>query len=296
MTKHSDIPFAQDSSRFFLPWISMLMIFIASLTLSGGITAYRALSYWNDSVSGSMTIQIPVVTPNGQQRNDSELAVDLERALTVVRTNPGIIGAHPLEGEQMKRLMAPWLGADTDITTLPLPKVIDITVDPKNPPQIQQLKNDLAEQVPTAILDTHRIWLDNLITMAQGFMKLTLFILILLLVTTAFTVVYCAQTSLRVHKKVVRLVHMMGANDWYIAWQYGRRIFKLALLGGIGGLALALPIILGVGYFFETIAVDFNCSLNAASLTLLVLTPLLFALLAFITTLKTVLSSLKRML
>ena len=89
---------------------------------------------------------------------------------------------------------------------------------------------------------------------------------------------------------------MMGANDWYIAWQYAVRILKLTLIGGIGGLVLSLPVILGVGYFFETLTGDFNCSPDNLVITLLTLTPFAFALLAFITTLKTVLTSLKRML
>lgn len=296
MTKHSDIPFAQDSSRYFLPWISMLMIFIASLTLAGGLTAYRALSHWKANVSGAMTVQIPVVDVKGEAKNPENLALEIEQTLTVLRTSPGILGAKVLEEDQMRRLMTPWLGEQADVENLPLPKVIDVSVDTNNPPQTDLIKSELADQVPSAVLDTHRVWLDSLITMAKGFMKLTIFILGLLILTTAFTVIYSAKTSLSVHKKVVRLVHMMGANDFYIAWQYAVRVFKLTFLGGFGGLCLAFPVILGVGYFFETITSDFNCALDTIGLVGLICMPILFGVLSFITTLQTVLSSLKRML
>ena len=295
MAKHSDIPFSKDSSRLFLPWISMLMIFIASLTLAGGLTAYRALSYWNKNVSGSITVQIPVITAKGQSRSDT-VDGDIEQALTVLRTSTGVLGAKVLEDEQIHRLMMPWIGDKADLDTLPIPKVIDVTIDPNNPPNADELTADLAATVPLAVLDTHRLWLDGMINMANGFMKVTVFILLLLVVTTAFTVTYSARTSLAVHKKVIRLVHMMGANDWYIAWQYAVRVLKLSLVGGIIGLVLSLPVIFGIGYFFETLSGDFNCAINNMVIITLIATPFVFAILAFVTTLKTVLTSLKRML
>ena len=295
MAKKSDIPFSTDPSRLFLPWISMLMIFIASLTLAGGLTAYQALSYWNKNVSGSITVQIPTVDDKGNSRGD-EIQNDIEKALTILRTNPGILGAKVLENEQMRRLMTPWIGEHADIEALPLPLVIDVSIDTVNPPNIEELTNELIQFVPTAILDSHRVWLDSLITIAGGLMKLTIFILALLIITTAFTVSYSAKTSLTMHKQVIALVHMMGANDGYIAWQYATRILKLCLIGGLGGLALALPVIFGVGYFFETIAGDFNCSIDIVMMIVLICTPFVFALLAFMSTLKTVLTALKRMI
>ena len=71
---------------------------------------------------------------------------------------------------------------------------------------------------------------------------------------------------------------------------------QLSLIGGLGGLALALPVIFGVGYFFETIAGDFHCSLDIVMMLILISTPFVFALLAFTSTLKTVLTALKRMI
>lgn len=295
MAKKSDIPFSADPSRLFLPWISMLMIFIATLILAAGLSSYKALSYWNKNVSGSITVQIPVVDETGKSRGES-VQSDIEKALTILRTNPGILGARVLENDQMRRLMTPWLGEQADIESLPLPQVIDVTVDTNHPPIIEELKNELSQFVPVAVLDSHRVWLDSLITIANGLMKLTVFILVLLIITTSFTVSYSARTSLTMHKQVIALVHMMGATDSYIAWQYATRILKLTLLGGLGGLALAMPVIFGVGYFFKTIAGDFNCSMDSIMLTVLICTPFAFALLAFISTIKTVSTALKRMI
>lgn len=296
MPRKSDIPFAEDSSRLFLPWMNMLMVFLAVLTVAGGMAAYMSLADWNRSVSGSMTVQIPVVDTKGALRDTVDK--DIENALMILRSSPGILGATPLTDEQMNTLMTPWIGEQTNIGDLPLPKLIDVTIDTNNPPRLDQLAADLTDQVPTAVLDSHRIWLANLIKLAGGMMKLTGFILLLLIGTTAFTVMYSTKTSLSVHKSVISLVHMMGANDFYIAIQYANRSFRLSLIGGFLGLLMALPVILGVSYFFQSIAADFMADggFSANQWLVLCVLPFAFALLSFVTTLHTVNASLKKVL
>lgn len=295
MTRRADIPFAQDSSRFFLPWVSMLMVFLAVLTLAGGMSAYSFLTEWNRGVSGSLTVQIPTVDEKGNSRA-KQLNDEIETTLTLLRSSPGILGATVLSDEQMSGLMEPWMGDDADLTALPLPKLIDVAIDTQNPPQLEPIIAELADQVPSAVLDSHRIWLANLIKMANGMIKLTGFILLLLIFTTAFTVIYSTRTSLAVHRPVINLVHMMGSNDFYIAIQYAIRSFKLTGMGGIFGLLVALPVILGISYFFGSIAADYSIPFTRIQWIILYLTPVFFSYLSFLTTLQTVLSTLKRVL
>lgn len=295
MKRQADIPFAQDSARLFLPWISMLMVFIAVLILAGGMAAVSTLNTWSATVSGSMTVQIPVTDDKGLPR-DEVLSDDIELVLTVLRTSPGVMGAKVLDQEQMAALMAPWIGDKTDIEGLPLPKVIDVSIDTQNPPDIDKLTEDLSEQVPMAQLDSHRMWLGGLIDLANGCIKVTGFILLLLFLTTAFTVIYAAKTSLSVHKNVISLVHMMGANDSYIAWQYATRTFRLTFLGGAMGLVLALPVLFGITYFIQTLTADFIPHLNRLEWVVLGATPVIFAILAFAVAWQTVMQALKRTL
>ena len=88
----------------------------------------------------------------------------------------------------------------------------------------------------------------------------------------------------------------MGANDLYIGWQYASRVFKLTFFGGIFGLLLSMPIIFGVGYFFQTLGSNFAISMHPIDIGILFSMPVFFAVLSFVTTLQTVLKSLKRML
>ncbi|MDR2901648.1 MAG: hypothetical protein LBU87_00865 [Lactobacillales bacterium] len=297
MRKTSNIPFSSDSSRFFLPWMSMLMVFIAVLIASASMVIYSSINTWNTSLSGSLTVQIPTYDKNGKERGD-DVKKDIETTLTILRSSEGVQGASVLNEEQMTILMTPWLGADAKLSELPLPQVIDVTLDPMREVDIDQIRADLKEQVPDSVLDSHRTLLAGLINLSHGIIRLTIFIIILLALTTSFTVIYSTRSSLSVHKPVISLVHMIGASDKYVAMQYALRSFKLTLIGSIFGFLLALPVMGGISFLTQSMTYDFilNMTLSGWQWRILLLIPLLIATLSFLTTFRTVINYLKQFL
>jgi len=295
--KQSRLFFSTDSSRLFLPWMSMLMGFIAVLILAAGMTAYDAITDWQRVVAGSLTVQIPTYTESGEPRG-AVVDREIETALTILRSSAGVKGATVLSENQMTELMAPWLGEGAAVSELPLPKLIDVIADTEHYPDMAQLKTDLASQVPAAILDSHRMRLDPLLRLASGGIKLIGFILILLALTASFTVIYATRTGLIAHEHIISLIHMMGANDFFITRQYAVRNFSLTFMGSFFGLLLSLPIMAGVSFLIHGATLDFiwNPTLNWQQWCVLGAVPLALAVLAFVTTLKTVSDYLKRFL
>ncbi len=295
--KKNNIFFTTDSSRLFLPWMSMLMTFIAVLFLAGGIVSYKGITNWQRVVSGALTVQIPTSTITGETRGDV-IQKDIETTLTILRSSPGVLGATVVSDAQMIELMTPWLGDKVVLSELPVPKLIDVNIDPENYPDIAQLKTDLAVQVPSAILDSHRMHLEPLLKMAGGIVKLIGFILILLAITASFTVIYSTQTGLSAHEHVISLTHMMGANDAFIVRQYAFRNFKQTLSGGIFGFLLALPIMAGVSFLLRgaSLETSFQSVIGLQEWAILFSVPVILSLLAFITTVKAVFDYLKRFL
>lgn len=295
--KKDNIFFASDSAKLFLPWMSMLMSFIAVLILAAGMTSYTAIHNWQRVVSGSMTVQIPTHTEAGEPRG-SVVDREVETTLTILRSSAGILGATVISDRQMSDLMMPWLGEDVVVSELPLPKLIDVVVDSTNYPNVAQLKTDLAGQVPTAVLDSHRLRLEPLMRLSGGILKLIGFILILLALTASFTVIYATRTSLTAHEHIISLTHMMGANDMFVMQQYAVRNFGLTLMGGVFGLLLALPILAGASFFIRGATLDFilTPTLHMNQWLVLLTVPLILAILAFLTTLKAVSDYLKRFL
>lgn len=297
MKKQPDIPFSSDSSRFFVPWLSMLMVFIATLMLSVAMITYSSIQAWNKNISGSLTIQIPTYDDTGRSRAE-KLDNDIEMTLTLLRSNEGVIKATVLTNEQMDSLMAPWLGNHTATSELPLPKIIDVTVDANNFPDLNQIKADLADQVPTAVLDSHRAALSDLISLSDNVIHLIAILLFLLILTTSFSIMYVTKSSLSVHQKVIELIHMMGASDFYITIQFAVRSLKLTLIGSYAGFVLALPVMALFSYFLNNMDGSFilHASLSYIQWIVLILTPILAALLAFLTAYRTVTKALKQIL
>ena len=159
------------------------------------------------------------------------------------------------------------------------------------------MKLDLTAAVPEAILDSHRIWLDDLIKLASGLLNLIAFVLLMLLTTISLTVIYTTKSSLSIQQPIISLVHMMGARDWYITSRYASYSFKYAFIGSLIGFALAIPVMLGLVVFLKSVsAFVIQASLTHVEWCGLLAIPFLNAVLAFITTFFTVHRYLKKFL
>ena len=111
----------KQASPFFLTWITMLMTFVAALTLFASMSLNNIISHWNGVVSGSLTIQQPTYDLNGIDRQNEaikELAVIQE----FLKTQPFVESVHILNDDEMERLMSPWLDNLKVLNELPIPK------------------------------------------------------------------------------------------------------------------------------------------------------------------------------
>lgn len=295
--KRADIPFSSDSSRFFVPWFSMIMVFISTLIFCVALLIYTSLNNWTKDISGSLTVQIPTYDLNGKARTDM-IDNDIEMTLTLLRSSDGVTGATLLENDQMEELMAPWFGQNVAINELPLPRIIDVTTDPDHYPDLTQLKADLSEQVPSAIIDSHRAMLNEMISFFDNIIRLIAIVLFLLIFTSAVSIIFVTKSSLAVHQKVVELIHMMGASDFYITIQFATRSFKLAFLGSFLGFCFALPIIFVFQYYLSNMSTGFvlNNLLTPQQWLLLVAVPLSASILSFLTAYLTANAHLKQTL
>lgn len=293
MAKNNTFLFANDSTRFYFPWICLLMVFIATLLCGSGLFVYNSLNRWQQGVSESLTVQINTYDENGQFRGDS-VSEDIEKTLSILRTTPGVREANVLDDFQMSELMAPWIGGDVNMSDLPLPKLIDVAIDHKNPPLLEQLQMDLSVQVPNATMDSHRIWLTHLVHLSHNILRIIGIILLLLFFTVIFTVAYTTKVNLKIQEPVIRLVHMMGAKDLYITNKYAWRTLKCSFVGSFLGFIFAAPILWGLMYCFKgTSDTVFVANLFSEQWLFLALWPILMSFIAFITTFKTVLTYLR---
>lgn len=288
----SDLPLASDASGRFVPWIVGFMVYLAALALAGALTLESVAQRWRAGITGTLTVQI---TPLDDQAERQAARVD--RAVELLRGTDGVTGVELLGPEAMARLLSPWLGPDTAALDLPLPDLISVTLRPGARLDLAALSTALAAAVPGAEVDDHRRWLDDLAVFVRSVELLAAVVVSLVCLAAMLTVVFVTRTGLAVHRRVIEIVHLIGARDAYIAGQFQDHALRLGLIGGIAGSALAALTVIGLQRLFAGLDTPLlaGLGLGPAHWAVLAALPVAAALVAMVTARVTVLRSLSRM-
>ncbi len=288
----SDLPFERDATSRFLPWIIALMVYLAVLAVAGAMLVGGAVSSWSAGLSGTLTVQVPA-----SEGGDADTRRRLDRAVEILRKTPGVARAEALDEQATGVLLEPWLGPNAELAGLPLPRLIDVTVEKGVRLDAAALTRRLAIEIPGALVDDHSEWLEDAIAFARAVELVSAAVVLLTGLAAMATVVFTARTGLALHRSVIEVLHLIGAHDGFIARQFQRHALILGLKGGIGALALAALTLLAAGRVVGDIRVFGlpEASLGAVQWAVLAAIPLAAAAVAMLTARVTVLRTLARM-
>jgi cell division transport system permease protein len=267
-----------------------VMAFLAALAVACVLLAGRTAEGWREGLVGRITVQI---LPQGGTAPEAETAA----ALDVIRATPGIVRAIVLSDAETLRLVEPWLGKDTVIADLPFPRVIDVETNPGAEVDSAALAERLKRVAPNAVLDDHGRWVDRLKSASGAVMWSALVVLALIALATAATVAFATRAGLAAHREIVMLLHLMGAQDRFIARAFEWHYFIAALVAGLIGAMIATGAFVALGALEQMgfAAVPFlpPLGLNLAELPWLLLVPVVAAGIAWATARLSVVSALR---
>lgn len=299
--RRSDLPLDRDPASRFLPWLIAFMVFLAILALAAVLVLRQVSSKWDSGLSGTLTVQVPPAgilkgAPSDPERLARLDAERLDKVLAVLRETPGVRHFEVLPGTRVARLLEPWLGKESGIAGLPLPQLVDVRTADGGGLDEAALEKRLAAAAPGTQVDSHRVWLNRLLSLLRSVQLLTLAVLGLIVAATVATVVFTTRTGLAIHGDVIEVLHLTGAQDSYIARQFGSHALGLGLKGGLQGLVLALPTLWAVGFLYSGgSGLLPPLRLGAVEWAGVAAIPLCVAVLAMMTARLTVLRSLARM-
>lgn len=293
-----EIPLKGDSSGVFLQIMISVSVFLFAVTLAGVLAINSILSNWSDSILGALTVQIMPVNNVNKDKAMEETLVHQKKAIEFLETVEGVEKVTPLDDRQLQRLLKPWLGDSISIKDLPIPRLIDVRISRNSKIDFIKLAEKLADISPMASLDSHKLWLSKLIQFADGLRNLALVTLLLVLAISAGGIVYTTKTSLGLHQYVIGILHVMGAKDEYIAKQFAKRTGYISFIGGLIGIAFAVPTIFAISKLSEKIEGGFisEASLSWIDWTSILSLPLFSAIIAMITAFFTVKNTLQKMM
>jgi cell division transport system permease protein len=218
-----------------------IMTFLVSLTTGAAMLISNAASEWQSDIAREVTIQI-IPGPG----RDADAGVD--KAVAVTRAFAGIADVRPYSKEESAALLEPWLGGGLSLTELPVPRLIVVKLAANAAPDLAQLRRALADQVPGAVLDDHRGWIEKMRAMAGTAVAVGIFILILMFAATILSVTFATRGAMATNKAVIEVLHFVGAKNGFIARNFQHHFLFLGLQGGAigGGAAILLFALAGL--------------------------------------------------
>ena len=137
---------------------------------------------------------------------------------------------------------------------------------------------------------------------AMNFLKtievLAVSVLALVLIATAGVVAFTARAGLSIHRRIVEIVHLVGAHDSYVARQFQAQAFRYGFVGAVIGTLLAAATLLMAGVFAARGSVPISAAVRSFEPWMiwpLALIPLAAVLIAMVTVRIAVLQALRQM-
>jgi len=202
------------------------MCYLAVLAVIANILINGSVQAWTADVAKQVTVQIKPV--DGENMN-----VQLETALVILNGTRGIVSTSTLSNEESLKLLEPWLGEGSLLADLPVPRLISVVIDEKNPPNFEGLRQQLTQKVKGASLDTHKRWQGQILRSANALKMISLGILTLISITTIAIIIFATRAAMASNEEVISVLHLVGAHDNFIAEEVQSRFFIIGLKAGL---------------------------------------------------------------
>jgi cell division transport system permease protein len=227
-----------------MPWVIGIMMFLTILATASGLAIGQASRALSSDIESKLTVQLPEA--DASRRNGQARAIVAEL---------GGIGSvksiRKLDDAELATLLAPWLGTGLGTGVgddeIPLPALIDVELNRNSAADVAAVKAAVLAIAPTARVDANAGWLAPLSGLMTSLQWLSIGLVLLMASATAAVVILAVRAALNTYRETIAIMHLLGANDVQIARLFERRISLDALLGGLGGLSLAVIVLVLVG-------------------------------------------------
>jgi cell division transport system permease protein len=218
-----------------------IMTFLAALAAGAALLVSNASSDWRSEVAREATVQI-------RPAPGRDIEADLRKVVDILSASPAVRDVRVYTKAESEALLAPWLGQGLDLSELPMPRMVVVTLDPARGSELPHLKDDLARDAPTATFDDHRLWIARLGSMAGTAVAASAVIFALTLAALGIVIASATRAAVATNREIVDVLHLVGAADSFIAEEFQRRFLGLGLRGALagGGAALALFALAGL--------------------------------------------------
>lgn len=211
-----------------------IMCFLSCLAVGAVSIVLDAAQSWQSEVSREITIQL-------RPRQGGDIERELAIVSDIARRTVGVERIRVLSRAENQRLLEPWLGRDTELSALPVPRLIVVETARTLKLDVEQLRQAVQKAVQGSVVDDHRLWREKLSAVTDAVVGLGVGVLVLVLVATAFSIVFATRGAMAANRDVFEVLQLVGADHRFIAREFQYRFLRFGFEGGlIGGVAAIL--------------------------------------------------------
>jgi len=287
-----DVPFNQDMAHRFIPWVMGLMIFLATLALVMAATVGSIVKKWDQSFTPGFTVELANIDTSHSQY----AAFNIERqhkAVKILQNTVGISNAEVISKTAINALPASLSEIKNDGA---LPTLIDVEIRNGYQVNLKALSDQLNQAVPGTIIRDHREWREKAIQVAQSVIWISIVMASFIGLSAILTIAFMTYTGLEVHHRIIEVLHLVGAHNYYIARQFQEHALQLAIKGGLFGILLSTLVLFAMGSLLVQLQIPYvSDGIPIAEISVIVLlTPLIGLILTAFSARLTVISTLAK--
>ncbi|NCO03037.1 MAG: permease [Alphaproteobacteria bacterium] len=292
-----DLPLDRNAGNKFVKILVGLMTVLLMLSLSGAFALSGLAERWSSGLEGKASVEIPAKDINGILLPQEDIKTATQKIALMLEDDKTIETVTVLSEAEIIALISPWLGDDIDTQTTPFPGIISLTFYKQADINKAALITNIQHIAPQARLDTHESWLNDVLRLTNSLRFAAYVIVLVIGLTTIVAIAGAVRARLSAYKEDLELLHLMGAQDNYIARQLQRHTMILALQGSFLGFVFGL-ILLGIMAWLlssKDLTLIPEFTLDGGQKIILFLIPIIISVMAMGTARLTVLRTLKQL-
>lgn len=209
-----------------------VMCYLASIALGLTLTVRQMASEYAKDLSGAITVQLK---PSDAADPDQQMS----RALEILNGTQGLYDIQALTSGDAEALVEPYIGRGNLPADVQIPQLVDVRIDPDARPDLDALAARLAANVPGAELNDHSRWKARLLAFSSSLQGVSVAALLLIVLAAVAIVIFATRAAMAANQQVVEVLHLIGAEDGFIASEFQDHFLRLGVVAGLTGAVCA---------------------------------------------------------
>ena len=276
--------FKNKAANIFLAWITLSMIYLAVITLTGVLMSNSSSKEWLESVDNIVTVQVS--DPNAKSEVDDG-STRLETIVKKLRITAGINKIKIFDEEQTLGLLNNWLSQDI-LNDINLPTLIEVKLS--KPINKEQISQTIGSLIPGVSIDEHSRWKQKLMSLIDTIENLGWILFILVLIVCLTSIIFAIAMTISNNSEVINLIDLMGGGSSFIAEIFQKQILLVMGPSALIGSFVAIVTLFILNDYLATFLPDILLGsisslwekLNFWEWSLIASTPLVFIFLSLI--------------